>query len=372
MLAKYPFLKEVPEYINKQGITLDELISDVAYGRARAAGKRRVLEALSKEGIADHTMTETLDFDIEILSYPLARMQVSCDGSQTVIRRYSVAEGELAARRLMEEDMETVIEIAGQVGLRAEPENGGKSCSVSHADFLKYTASGHTIGMRGVSQVITERKLAEAEIEKRASELQTVAEVGTAAATTLDSDKLLFDVVELTKANFDLYHAHIYLLNRAGDSLVLAAGAGEPGAQMVAQGWQIAADSQTSLVARAARTREGVIANDVQATPDFLPNPLLPDTRSELAVPLIVGDRVLGVLDVQSDEVDHFTPQDVAIQTTLAGQIATALDNANLFEQVDRNLKRTEIKRNSRNIWVAYRLIDYVASWKISGISSRK
>jgi len=202
-----------------------------------------------------------------------------------------------------------------------------------------YNAEGEVLALEGFITDITDRKAAEAEIQKRASELQTVAEVSTAASTTLDPNALLAQVVELTKANFDLYHAHIYLLNEAGDTLVLAAGAGEAGAQMVTQGWQIAANSETSLVARAARTKEGFIVNDVQAAPDFLPNPLLPDTRAELAVPLIAGEQVLGVLDVQSDEVDHFTQQDVTIQTTLAGQIATAIENARLFQetrQVDR------------------------------------
>ncbi|MFN2286212.1 MAG: ATP-binding protein, partial [Anaerolineae bacterium] len=200
-------------------------------------------------------------------------------------------------------------------------------------------ADGNVLGVASLVADITERKLAEAEIEKRASELQTVAEVSTAASTILEPERLLSQVVELTKANFDLYHAHIYLIDDDGESLVLAAGAGKAGKQMLDEGWQISADSATSLVARAFRTRQGVIANDVRAAPDFLPNPLLPDTRAELAVPLIVGEQVLGVLDVQSDQVDHFTQQDVTIQTTLAGQIATAVENARLFQetrQVDR------------------------------------
>ena len=202
-----------------------------------------------------------------------------------------------------------------------------------------YNAQGEVYAVLGAYADITAMKQAQAEIQKRASELQTVAEVGTAAATILDPDQLLSQVVELTKANFGLYHAHIYLIDEAGESLVLAAGAGEAGKQMKAQGWKIAANSETSLVARAFRTREGVIVNDVRAAPDFLPNPLLPNTRSELAVPLIVGEHVLGVLDVQSDQLNHFTDEDILIQTTLAGQIATAIENARLFQetrQVDR------------------------------------
>ncbi|MFP4394593.1 MAG: PAS domain S-box protein [Anaerolineales bacterium] len=207
----------------------------------------------------------------------------------------------------------------------------------------------------GINYDITEQKKAEQELIQRAAELQTVAEVSTAAATELDPEELLQDVVNLTKENFSLYHAHIYLIDDAGETLKLAAGAGEAGQQMVAQGWSIPADSETSLVARAYRNREGVIANDVQAAPDFLPNPLLPDTASELAVPLIAGDDVLGVLDVQSDEVEHFTPQDVNIQTTLAGQVATALENARLFEEQQR---LTAILNNSD---------DYIALTNLQG-----
>jgi signal transduction histidine kinase len=95
-----------------------------------------------------------------------------------------------------------------------------------------------------------------------------------------------------------------------------------------------------SLVARAARTRQGVIANDVTLEPDFLPNPLLPHTRSELAVPMIVGDELIGVLDVQSDQVNRFTPEDVRLKTTLADQIAVAVRNAQAFERERRTVER--------------------------------
>jgi len=93
-------------------------------------------------------------------------------------------------------------------------------------------------------------------------------------------------------------------------------------------------------VARAARTREGVVVNDVTLAPDFLPNPLLPDTRSEMAVPMLVANKVVGVLDVQSDQVNHFTDVDVSIQTTLASQVGVALQNARSFEQIQSQASR--------------------------------
>ncbi len=172
-----------------------------------------------------------------------------------------------------------------------------------------------------------------ADVNRRAAELATVAEVGTATATILEIDKLLQEVVNLSKERFNLYHSHIYLLDEAGENLVLASGAGEPGRQMKAKGLSIPLKREQSLVARAARERTGVIVNDVTKAPDFLPNPLLPNTRSELAVPMIVGGKVIGVFDVQSDQVGRFTDSDINIQITLAAQVATSIQNVRSFEE---------------------------------------
>ena len=144
---------------------------------------------------------------------------------------------------------------------------------------------------------------------------------------------MLQEVVDLTKERFNLYHSHIYLLDDAGKNLVLASGAGEAGRQMVSEKRSIPLDREQSLVARAARERQGVTVNDVTAAPDFLANPLLPDTRSELAVPMIVGGNVIGVFDVQSDQIGRFGESDINIQTTMASQIATSLQNVRSFEQ---------------------------------------
>ena len=90
-----------------------------------------------------------------------------------------------------------------------------------------------------------------------------------------------------------------------------------------------------------ARERKGVTVNDVTQAPDHLPNPLLPDTRSELAVPMIVGDNVIGVFDIQSEQVGRFTESDVNIQTTLAAQLATSIQNVRSFE---RSQKEAELQ----------------------------
>jgi GAF domain-containing protein/HAMP domain-containing protein len=181
----------------------------------------------------------------------------------------------------------------------------------------------------------------EQRVAARTRDLTTVAEVGTAAATILQSGRLLQEVVDLTKERFNLYHSHIYLLDEKGENLVLTAGAGEPGRVMVAEGRSIPLDREQSLVARAARERHGVSVNDVTQAPDFLPNPLLPDTRAELAVPMIVGGRVIGVFDIQSEQVGRFTDSDINIQTTLAAQMATSIQNVRSFE---RSRKQAELE----------------------------
>ena len=171
--------------------------------------------------------------------------------------------------------------------------------------------------------------------ERRAAELQTVASVSAATTTLLDVDELLRNVSNMTKEAFDLYHAHIYLLDEEKQNLVLAAGAGEPGLKMIESGHGISMRQEASIVATAAKTGEGVIANDVTSNPTFLPNPLLPDTKSEMAIPMIVRGEVIGVLDVQSDEVNHFDQNDVQVKTVLAEQIAIAVENARSYEEIE-------------------------------------
>ena len=173
------------------------------------------------------------------------------------------------------------------------------------------------------------------ELQKRAAELATVATVSTTASNVLDPDELLDKVVNLTKDRFNLYHAHIYLANESWNTLLLAAGAGEVGRQMVAEGWNIPMDHEQSIVARAARNRQSIIANNVVREKDssFLSSRLLANTRSEMAVPMIVGEKVLGVFDVQADTANYFSEEDANIYTTLASQVAVSLQNARLYAE---------------------------------------
>ncbi|MEZ4644074.1 MAG: GAF domain-containing protein [Chloroflexota bacterium] len=194
------------------------------------------------------------------------------------------------------------------------------------------------------------------QLSQRADELQRVAEVGTAVSTISDPQQLLQTFVDLTKTQFALYHAQIYLHDKQTDYLVLAAGAGQIGQSMVSERRQIFMHQQQSLVAQAARSRQGVTVNDVHAEPGFLPHPLLPDTHAEVAIPLIAGEQLLGVLDLQADQANAFSSEDISLFTTLSTQAAVALQNANQLEQTQSALEElTALQRTiTREGWQAF------------------
>lgn len=183
----------------------------------------------------------------------------------------------------------------------------------------------------------------EERVAARTKDLATVANISTITATIRDPENMLTNMVHLTQRGFGLYHAHVFTFDEEQDLLsIVACGyrqgdehEGTHGTTTIPMG------QEQSLVARAARTRQPVIINDVRNEPGWLPNPLLPETRSEMAVPMIVGDELLGVLDVQSERLDAFSEEDANIQMTLASQIATALQNALTYEETQ---KRAELE----------------------------
>lgn len=200
--------------------------------------------------------------------------------------------------------------------------------------FLLYDNTGEPFQLGAILTDISSIKESEAVILKQTEDLQTVADISNTIASTLDTSQLLQNVVEFTKSSFNLYHAHIYLRDEETDTLKLTVGAGDIGAKMVTTGHSIPYEA-TSLVAQAARAKQGVIVNNVATDPDFLPNDLLPDTQSEMAVPMMVGNKVIGVLDVQATTINHFSSADMNILTTLAAQIAVSLETARAFEQAN-------------------------------------
>jgi GAF domain-containing protein/HAMP domain-containing protein len=168
----------------------------------------------------------------------------------------------------------------------------------------------------------------------RTQRLEIAATLGEQLSGILNLDELLAELVHQIKDKFGYYHTHVYLFDESRQTLLLAAGAGQAGAEMKAKGHHIGLETD-SLVARAARTSEIVYSDDVEEAPDWLPNPLLPDTRSEMAVPISLEGQVLGVLDVQQDTVAGLDEGDANLLRSLANQVAVAVRNARLFAEVE-------------------------------------
>ncbi len=177
------------------------------------------------------------------------------------------------------------------------------------------------------------------------NQLHTAADISKQLTAILDPDQLMVEVVNLLKARFDFYHVHIYTLDKQTKNLIMRAGSDEAGQILRQQGHKIPFERQQSLVAQAARTQKIIVVDDVSLEPNFMSNPILPATRSEIAIPLVVKNELLGVLDIQDDKISRFSQFDFDTFNTLAGQIAIALQNANLFverQQVEGALRESQ------------------------------
>jgi GAF domain-containing protein len=195
-------------------------------------------------------------------------------------------------------------------------------------------------------------------LETDIQRIMTTAEVGQRIATTRDLDRLLNEVVNLIVERFDFYHAQVFLLDEAGQNAVLLASTGEVGRKLLERGHTLPVGSQ-SVIGEVTATLRAVVARDTDVDPVHRRNELLPDTRSEIALPLQVGGRLIGALDIQSERPDAFEDTDLAVFQTMADQLAIAIENANLFDHAQRDLREIEAL-NRQLTGAAWR--EYVAS----------
>ncbi len=183
------------------------------------------------------------------------------------------------------------------------------------------------------------------ESRQRTLEVQTAAEIARDISQAINLDDLLQKAVALIPQRLNFYHAAIFLLDATRQYAVIREGTGEVGLKMKRMGHRLGVGSR-STVGYASSRGEMLVINDTQADATHRPNPLLPDTRAEAAIPLKVGERIIGVLDVQSTEPYTFTPDKLRTLQILADQLAIAIENAELFARMQENLSQQRLLHN--------------------------
>ncbi len=189
--------------------------------------------------------------------------------------------------------------------------------------------------------------------ERRAALLQAGAAVSRKVSSILQPEQLLNETVDVICDEFDFYYAGVFLLDEANEWAVLHAGRGEAGAAMLAEGHKLKIDGP-SMIGAATGRGEGLIALDVGVEPVHFKNPHLPNTRSEMALPLKVGKKVIGALTVQSVQEAAFSDDDVTALQAMADQLAIAIDNSRLYAQTYRLLE--QLSRRTKLLQAAARV----------------
>jgi signal transduction histidine kinase len=187
-------------------------------------------------------------------------------------------------------------------------------------------------------------------LSKHTIRLEATSLVGRHATSILDVDKLLIEVVKLIQAKFEYYFVGIWSLTERKEAddfikeeLVLQAGVGLNG-QQFEHGVRVTMDTPNSIIVQATQTERSYVVDDVRTGPNYLASDKLQAARSELVLPLSIGKRIIGVLDIISDQVAAFSPEDETVLQILADQVAIAVRNAQLYES-ERKLRQFEANR---------------------------
>ncbi len=225
-----------------------------------------------------------------------------------------------------------------------------QGANLSEADVPTITTFAHQMAaawhksqlFEQINQDIAKRKKTEETLHQRHTQLQTAAEVSHAASSILVIDKLINQSVTLICERFNLYYVGLFLIDKKQKYAVLRAGTGESGSKMIAQEHRLRVGG-TSMIGQCVAQSEARIALDVGEEAVRFDNPLLPLTRSELALPMRSRGQTIGALTVQSTKMAAFDTTHISVMQTMADQIAIAIDNANLYAKVQQELAEREL-----------------------------
>ncbi|MGB7876866.1 MAG: GAF domain-containing protein [Anaerolineales bacterium] len=186
------------------------------------------------------------------------------------------------------------------------------------------------LGFLAIHADITKRKENEESLNRRNEYLAASAEIGRLVTSTLDLEVIYERSVNLVVERFGFYHASIFINDESGMNAYLQEATGTAGQKLKDRNHFLPIGSR-STVGEATRSGEVVVVNDTTIDSLHKPNPLLPETKAEAAIPLRIGNRIIGALDIQSTEVGAFSEDDIAILQLLADQISVGIDNARSY-----------------------------------------
>jgi GAF domain-containing protein len=193
------------------------------------------------------------------------------------------------------------------------------------------------------------------ELQQRAAQLEAVAGVARTIASVQDINSLLPAITKLVSQQFGFYHVGIFLLDQQRQNAVLRAANSQGGLRMLSRQHSLTLDAH-SIVGYSTLRGEARIALDVGTDSFYFNNPDLPETRSEMAIPLRVVGEVIGSLDVQSTETNAFSEEDIRALSILADQIAIAIENARLFGETKKALSesRALFEQYTQQEWTSF------------------
>jgi putative methionine-R-sulfoxide reductase with GAF domain len=221
----------------------------------------------------------------------------------------------------------TAVQVAeGDLSARAPVESDDEIGTLS-ANFNRMTSQLQE-SIEGLEQRVAERTRA----------LSASVEVSRSLSTILNLDQLVIEVVEQVRSAFGYYYVQIYLFDESHTTLQMVGGTGEAGQVLLTRGHTLAAGQ--GLVGQAAATNTPVFIPDVSQAAGWKSNPLLPDTKAEISVPIAVGEQVAGVLDVQHDVTGSLTEEDVHLLQSVAFQVAIAIQNARSYDAARKRAER--------------------------------
>lgn len=344
-------------------------------GLNSAANNAEIVDILRKSSVLGHRYASNMSIGLfdrpwagdEIPEWfiPLERWSAEADGEPST-GRYALREWS-TARQLLKPNIATAIENA-ESDPRLDATARALYVEQMHASSLLFVPLvvgghwiGHIIGVFNQPMIFTQRDLRPLtalagqaavtiqnlrlldETRRRAAQLETAAEIARDTSGTLALNILLKRAVNLIRERYGYYHASIFLLDDAGLNAVVRESTGEAGEELKRRGHRLAVGSQ-SIIGYVMQSGTSLVINDVTQNPIHRPNPLLPETRAECGIPLKIGNRVTGALDVQAAKADVFTSDDVTVLQTLADQIAVAVDNARSYELAQQAIAETRMR----------------------------